>query len=192
MTYLLLYWEFFKTGLFAIGGGMATLPFLRELAEKTGWFTVEQIADMLAVSESTPGPIGVNMATYTGYTCAGVPGGIAATLGLITPPVIIILIVAKFLAAYRDNRFVQGALHGLRPASMAMIVSAGLLVLDVALLDRALFVKTGAIFDLLNWKAILLAAVLAVLMHLPKIKKLHPIVFVAIAAAAGIVFNFHP
>ena len=100
MVFLLLFLEFFKTGLFAIGGGMATLPFLNELANKYPWFTVDDLSDMIAVSESTPGPIGVNMATYAGYTTGfnelGVLGGIlgafVATLGLVTPSVIIILI----------------------------------------------------------------------------------------------------
>ena len=81
MIYLRLFWEFFKTGLFAIGGGMATLPFLHDIGEATGWFTQAQLMNMLAVSESTPGPIGINMATYVGFTVAGVPGAVIATLG---------------------------------------------------------------------------------------------------------------
>ena len=85
MIYLQLFWEFFKAGLFAIGGGLATLPFLQDMAVKTGWFTTDQLADMIAVSECTPGPIGVNMATYAGFLTKGVPGGIVATIGLITP-----------------------------------------------------------------------------------------------------------
>ena len=93
MLYLRLFWEFFKTGLFAVGGGMATLPFLYSMSDATGWFTHAQLADMIAVSESTPGPIGVNMATYVGFSTAGVPGAVVATLGLITPSVIIILII---------------------------------------------------------------------------------------------------
>ena len=93
MLYLQLFWEFFKTGLFAIGGGMATLPFLYDMADKTGWFTRAQLADMIAVSESTPGPIGVNMATYTGFTTAGIPGSLVATLGLVLPSIVIIIII---------------------------------------------------------------------------------------------------
>ena len=101
MLYLQLFWEFFKTGLFAVGGGLATLPFLQDMADRTGWFTRAQLADMLAVSESTPGPIGVNMATYVGFSTGGVGGALIATLGLITPSVIVILIVAAFLKAFR-------------------------------------------------------------------------------------------
>ena len=113
MLYLQLFWEFFKTGLFAIGGGMATLPFLYDMADKTGWFTRAQLADMIAVSESTPGPIGVNMATYVGFLTGGVPGAVTATVGLIAPSVIVILIVAAFLQAFRDSKYVAGAFYGL-------------------------------------------------------------------------------
>ena len=129
MLYLRLFWEFFKTGLFAVGGGLATLPFLQDMAERTGWFTHAQLADMLAVSESTPGPIGVNMATYVGFTTGGVPGALVATLGLVTPSVIVILIVAAFLKAFRDSKWVSGAFYGLRPASTALVAAAGISVI---------------------------------------------------------------
>ena len=102
MIYLQLFYEFFKTGLFAIGGGLATLPFLSDMAERTEWFTQAQLADMLAVSESTPGPVGVNMATYVGFETAGIPGAIIATLGLVAPSIIVILIIASFLKAGND------------------------------------------------------------------------------------------
>ena len=97
MIYLKLFWEFFKIGLFAVGGGMATLPFLQELSVRTGWFPQSLITDMIAVSESTPGPIGINMATYVGCNIAGLPGGIIATLGEVLPSVIIVIIVSKYL-----------------------------------------------------------------------------------------------
>ena len=126
MLYLRLFYEFFKTGLFAVGGGLATLPFLGDMADRTGWFTRTQLADMLAVSESTPGPIGVNMATYVGFTTGGVLGSLIATLGLITPSIIIILIVAAVLNAFRDSRYVNAAFYGLRPASTAMVAAAGI------------------------------------------------------------------
>ena len=125
MLYLQLFWEFFKTGLFAVGGGLATLPFLQDMADRTGWFTRAQLADMLAVSESTPGPIGVNMATYVGFSTGGVGGALIATLGLITPSVIVILIVAAFLKAFRDSKWVSAAFYGLRPASTALVAAAG-------------------------------------------------------------------
>ena len=128
MLYLQLFWEFFKTGLFAVGGGLATLPFLQDMADRTGWFTHAQLADMLAVSESTPGPIGVNMATYVGFTTGGIGGALVATIGLVTPSVIVILIVAAFLKAFRDSKWVSAAFYGLRPASTALVAAAGISV----------------------------------------------------------------
>jgi len=103
MIYLQLFWEYFKIGLFAVGGGQATIPFLTELCTKTGWFTMEELANMIAVSESTPGPIGVNMATYIGYSMKGSTGSIVATLGLVIRCVIVILIVASVLFQFRYN-----------------------------------------------------------------------------------------
>ncbi len=186
MIYLKLFYEFFKTGLFAIGGGLATLPFLSDMADRTGWFTQAQLADMLAVSESTPGPVGVNMATYVGFETSGVLGAVVATLGLVTPSVIVILIVASFLKAFRSNRFVDAAFYGLRPASTAMVASAGIGVVLLSLVD------TGASgLALFRWKELVLAAVILVLTRwVPVTKKLHPIVFIGAAAVVGIVFRF--
>ena len=187
MTYLLLFYEYFKTGLFAVGGGMATLPFLYDMsARHPDWFTTSQIADMLAVSESTPGPIGVNMATYVGFTTGGIGGALVATLGLVAPSVIVILIVAAFLKAFRDSKWVNAAFYGLRPASAAMVAAAGLSVAGVALLNSGM---TG--LAALNWKAVLLAAVLLVLTRWVKpTKGLHPILFILASAVVGVVFSF--
>ena len=191
MLYLRLFWEFFKTGLFAVGGGMATLPFLYSMSDATGWFTHAQLADMIAVSESTPGPIGVNMATYVGFSTAGVPGAVVATLGLITPSVIIILIIARVLAAFRQNKTVDAAFYGLRPCSVGLIAAAGLLVVKIALFDFDLYQQTGVLMNLFNWKAIILAAVLIVLTRYVKpLKKLHPVFFILGSAAVGALFAF--
>lgn len=191
MLYLRLFWEFFKTGLFAVGGGMATLPFLYSMSDATGWFTHAQLADMIAVSESTPGPIGVNMATYVGFSTAGVPGAVVATLGLITPSVIIILIIARVLAAFRQNKVVDAAFYGLRPCSVGLIAAAGLLVVKIALFDVDLYRQTGVLMNLFQWKAIALAAVLIVLTRYVKpLKKLHPVFFILGSAAVGALFAF--
>lgn len=186
MLYLRLFYEFFKTGLFAIGGGLATLPFLNDMADRTGWFTRAQLADMLAVSESTPGPIGVNMATYVGYTTGNIPGALIATLGLITPSIVIILIVAAVLNAFRDSKYVNAAFYGLRPASTAMVAAAGIGVVLLALLDTS---ATGlAIF---RWREVALAAVILVLTRwTPKIKDFHPIIFIAFSAVIGVLLKF--
>ena len=191
MLYLRLFFEFFKTGLFAVGGGMATLPFLYNMSAKTGWFTTAQLADMIAVSESTPGPIGVNMATYVGFTTAGIPGAVIATLGLVTPSVIIILIIARVLQAFRQNKYVDAAFYGLRPCSVGLIAAAGVLVVRIALFHLDLYAQTGALLDAFNFKAILLAAVLIVLTRfVKKTKGLHPILFILCSAVVGIVFRF--
>ena len=191
MILLRLYFEFFKTGLFAFGGAIATIPFLSDMGARTGWFSQEFLADMLAVSESTPGPIGVNTATYVGYTVAGIPGCIIATLGLVSPSIIVILIVAAFLKAFKDNRFVKQGLYGIRPASMGLIAAAGVTVVKLCLLDTAAYAETGKLLSLLNWKSLLLFAVIWLLTNpVKKTKNLHPVVFIAASAAVGIVFRF--
>lgn len=191
MILLRLFWEYFKTGLFAVGGGMATLPFLYEMSDKTGWFTHAQLADMVAVSESTPGAMGVNMATYVGFTTAGIPGALVATLGLITPSIIVILLVARVLQAFRQNKYVDAAFYGLRPCSVGLIAAAGILVVRIALFDFDLFGRTHLLTDLFNIKAIVLAAVLLVLTRWVKqTKKLHPVCFILASALVGAVFSF--
>ncbi len=195
MLYLQLFFAFFKTGLFAVGGGMATVPFLYEMAATTDWFTEQDVANMLAVGESTPGPIGVNMATYVGYVTGGayglpgaILGAVTATLGLIAPSVIIILIVAMFLKNFRNNRYVEGAFLGLRPASTGLIAAAGA---SVAVANLLVMDMNAAGLDRINWKGILLAAALWLLTNkVKKTKKLHPIVFIIASAVLGVVFAF--
>lgn len=189
--YLQLFWEFFKTGLFAVGGGMATLPFLYDISNKTGWFTHAQLADMVAVSESTPGPIGVNMATYVGFVTGGVGGAVVATLGLIAPSILIILIIAAFLKAFRDSKYVDGAFYGLRPASTALIASALVTVAKVAFFSSQNFGDLTAVLHGVEWKAVVLAAVLLLLTrYVPRVKSWHPIVFIGLSAAVGVIFRF--
>ena len=186
MIFLQLFYEFFKTGLFAVGGGLATLPFLEDISQRTGWFTSAQLADMLAISESTPGPIGVNMATYVGFETAGILGSLCATAGLVMPSVIIIVLVSKVLEKFRTNTYVEAAFYGLRPASVAMVASAGIGVAMTTLLNL-----TASGFGVLRWRELVLAAVILVLTNfVPKVKKFHPIVFIALAAAVGIIFKF--
>ncbi len=186
MIYLQVFYEFFKVGLFAVGGGMATFPFLEDLAVKTGWYTPLQLADMIAISESTPGPIGVNMASYVGFTTAGIPGGAIATRGLITPSVIVILIIAKVLAKFRDSKLVKDLFYGLRPASAGLIAAAGFSVVLLSLLD-----KSASGLAMVRWEGIALAAVILLLTRKVKqTKNLHPVVFIALSAVVGILFRF--
>lgn len=187
MILLRLFFEFFKTGLFAVGGGLATLPFLYEISDKTGWITHADIADMIAVSESTPGAIGINMATYTGFKTAGVVGALTATFGLALPSFLIILVVAAFLERFRDNALVNKAFYGLRPASIAMITAAGLNVAKITLINLSAFGASHKLQDLFLWKAILFAALL---FFLQRKWKVHPVLCLALSAAVGIIFRF--
>ena len=183
----LLFLQFFKTGLFSVGGGLATLPFLYEISDSTGWFSHADIADMIAISESTPGAIGINMSTYAGYKTAGIAGGIVATLSLALPSFIVILIIAGFLDRFKGNRYVDAAFYGLRPASIAMISAAGINVVKIALLNIPAFMESHDIGQLVILKGLLLAAVIFILR---KKLKLHPIVFIAASAIIGVVFRF--
>ena len=186
-TLLRLFLEFFKTGLFSVGGGLATLPFLYEISDSTGWFTHADIADMIAVSESTPGAIGINMSTYAGYQTAGIVGSIIASISLALPSFIVILIVAHFLNKFKGNRYVDAAFYGLRPASISMITAAGVNVVKIALINIPAFESSRSMADLFIWEAMLLAVVIFVLRRR---FKLHPILFIAASAVVGIVFRF--
>ena len=198
-VYLRLYWEFFKTGLFAVGGGMATLPFLKDIGQSTGWYTYTDLMNMLAVSESTPGPIGINMATYVGFTVGGIPGAVIATLGEVTPSIIVILIVAMMLKKFRDNRYVNMAFYGLRPASTGQIGAACVTVVLEVMTGIKVLAADGALMNtfrlagesLIKWPGVLLGALLIVLTNFIRpVKNWHPIVFIAFSAVVGIVFRF--
>ena len=185
MIYLSLFYEFFKAGLFAVGGGLATIPFMKEIALKTGWFTLSQLTDMIAVSESTPGPMGVNCATYVGYETAGLLGGVIATLGLIAPSIIIIIIISKILEKFRNNKFVDAAFFGLRAASVALIAEAG-----VSVAELTFIIPGSTVLEMINYKSIILAFVILYFTRWCKTtKKLHPIVFIGFAALCGIIFS---
>lgn len=185
-VYLLLFIEFFKTGLFAVGGGLATLPFLYNLSAKYGWFSSDQLIDMLAISESTPGPIGVNMATYAGFTAGGVLGGIIATVGLVMPSVIVIVIVAKILEKFSENLYVKASFYALRPCVCALVSVAALEVFKVSLVDLTRFTGRTSILEIFNVKSIVLFAVILFLTN--KFKK-HPIFYIIGAAVLGIVLK---
>lgn len=207
--FLILIVEFFKTGLFAVGGGLATIPFLKQMAEKYyelyGWFSVPELTDMIAVSESTPGPIGVNMATYAGFNMGvsgaqngavgiltGFLGGLVATLALITPSIIIIIIVAKFLEKFKSNKLVDGAFYGIRPCSAALIAAAMLDVLIMSVFSEALRDVSIGSFVVSIPQSINYIGIAFFVLLIPfviKFKKVHPIVFIAIGAVAGIVFK---
>lgn len=187
MIYLQLFFEFFQIGLFAVGGGMATLPFLQRLGEKTGWFSQQLIADMVAISESTPGPIGVNMATYVGFNVAGLFGGVVATLGLAMPSIIIVIILSHYLAKLKGNKYMDYAFYGMRPAVTGLIAAAAISVLQVAVFNTELYKATGIITDFVDPKKIIWFAL--VFFAIKKFKK-HPITYIAVSAVVGLIFRF--
>lgn len=191
MIYLRLFYEFFKVGLFSIGGGLATIPFLSDIAERTGWFTQGDLANMIAISESTPGPLGVNMATYVGFETGGSLGGVIATLGLVCPAIVVITLIAGFLKKFRESRVVDAVFYGIRPASTALIAAALAEVVSIALMFRQVIVpETGAVkTELFHWPAIALAAAVFICLRIKPLKKLHPIVFIAISAVIGVIFQ---
>ena len=184
MIYLRLFFEFCKVGLFSVGGGLATIPFLTDMGIRTGWFTPGQLADMIAISESTPGPLGVNMATYAGYTTAGIPGGIVSTLGLVFPSVIIVIVISGFLQKFRESADVDAVFYGLRAASVALITSALLQVARIALMFHTAPDGTVQTF---YWPAIILAAIAFVCIRYTPLRKIHPIAFIAASAVIGII-----
>jgi len=186
---LKLFYEFFLIGLFSVGGGLATLPFLQDLGERTGWFTAERLADMLAISESTPGPMGVNMATYTGVETAGAIGGIVATLGLITPSIIIILIIARILKKFQENAYVKAAFDGIRPASTALISVACISIILIAFKIPSDIFTSFDVSSVLNMRNLIGVILAGTVFVMSKKTKLHPIIYIAAGAAAGIIFK---
>lgn len=186
MVYLQLFFEFFKTGLFAVGGGLATLPFLKQIALKYSWFTVSQLTDMIAVSESTPGPIGVNMSTYAGFHAAGLLGAIVSTLSLVLPSYIIILIVSRFMEKFRDSPLVNNIFYGIRPATAGLIAGAMFEVFVMSLFNTAAL-SNGSFLAFFRFLPIVLYII--ALVGIFKLPKLHPIVFIICGAVLGIVFG---
>lgn len=188
MTLLLCFWEFFKTGLFAIGGGLATIPFLQDIAEKhPDWFTREELTSFIAISESTPGPIGINIATYAGYKIYGPIGSIVCTFSLVLPSFLVIIIIARALNKFKNSELVQGAFYGIRPASTALISCALLSTFADVLINTVDTVTFKTLLSSVDYVAVGLFAV--ILVAAAVFKKVHPIIFIAAGAAAGIILK---
>jgi len=187
MKLLFLYATFFKIGLFAVGGGLATLPFLFELADNSiangsGWLTREVIGNMLAVAQSLPGPIGANLSAYTGFRYAWIPGGYAALLGLTAPSIIVILIVARTLQKFRESAIVKSLFAGFRPAAAGLLSAAGFAAIMLSLWNAA----SPVWYTYIRWKETLIFAVLFFFVF--KFKR-HPIVYIIAAGAAGVILK---
>lgn len=190
MIYLTLFYELFKVGLFSIGGGVATIPFYMELADKYDWLTTQMLADMIAVSESTPGPIGINLATYAGFRAAGIPGALVATFSEVLPSFIILVLIAKALERYKENALVSSTFSGIRPAVAGLIAAAGWSVMRVALFTAP---SGSSLFTTLlscDIKWLVLFCALLALMQIKPLKKLHPIVYIVFSAVVGIGAGF--
>ena len=193
LTYLwalaLLFFEFFKTGLFAVGGGLATVPFIRDMGAAYGWITEAEIANIIAIAESTPGPIGVNAATYVGYLVCGIPGAIFATLGLVTPSVIIIILVAKAIKKYSDSYMVQSLFKALRPAAIGLITAAGFSLLLTSLGVKANFLRftfSASWFSLLKLG---IYGVFTFFAFWKKTAKIHPLFYILTGGALGAILS---
>lgn len=179
-----LFFSFFKIGLFAVGGGPATIPYLMDLTKKKDWFTMKELTNMIAISESTPGPVGLNMATYAGFTTAGIAGGLIASIGLVIPSIVIIILIARFLKDFSGNKYVKAAFWGIRPAVTALIAMAVYNLCKVSLFVETENGFTPAI------KTMILAVVVFVLMQNKRLKKMHPAMWLLGAAVVGIIFRF--
>lgn len=182
---LQLAWAFIKIGLFAIGGGLATLPFIYQLSQDTGWVSYADISNMIAVAESTPGPIGINIATYVGYLTAHIPGAIIAPLALTLPSLIICVSISKMLDKVKSSPLVQSIFDSLRPASAGLIFATGL---DLTLNTYWSQVPNdlAAWLTALNWPLLGLSAALLLIY---KTSKCHPILLIVLAAVAGMVLK---
>ena len=186
---LLLFLEFFKTGLFAVGGGLATVPFIRDMGAAYGWITEAELANIIAIAESTPGPIGVNAATYVGYQVAGIPGGILATIGLVTPSVIIIVLIAKAIKKYYNSYLVQSLFKALRPAAIGLITAAGFSLLLVAIGVKANFLQFRFSADRLTLLKLGIYGVFLFFAFFKKTAKIHPLFFILAGGTLGAILS---
>lgn len=179
--------NFFQIGLFAVGGGLATLPFLTELSQKyPAWFTAPTLADIIAIAESTPGPIGVNAATFAGYSAAGVPGAVLSTVSLVAPSFIIVCFISGVLERYRSSRLVESVFFGLRPAVAGLIAAAAYSMLRLSLFSGD--IAAAGLLEAISWPRIALFAFILASTQVKPTKKLHPALLIALGAVCGAVF----
>jgi len=177
---LILFLEFLHIGVFAIGGGMAAIPFLIRMSNNhPEWFSLSMLTDMIAVSEATPGPIGINMATYIGYIVADVPGAVLTSVAVVLPAFLLLLFLTPTLEKHSENTTVIAVFKGLRPAVTGLIAAAGAILLGLILIT-----DSGV-----DFASFILFAIILTCTQLPKLKKLHPTIFIGVAAFIGIIFG---
>ena len=189
MILLYLFCEFFQIGLFAVGGGMAALPYVYKLTEKYTWFDFSEVSKFIAISEASPGPLAVNMATYAGYKASGVPGGLTATIAVVLPSIIIASVIAGFLGRFKENKHVKSAFYGIRPAVCALIACAAVQVAKECLITWDKFTQSWSFANIADWKMLALFAVLFGLSQIKQLKKVHPAAYIGAAAVVGVVFK---
>lgn len=184
-TFLIICGSFFLTGLFAIGGGLAAIPFMQQFFVDKGHIASDLFYNMIAISESTPGPIGVNMATYIGFEKFGIFGGIITTLSLVLPSFVIILVIAKSYSRFQDNIYVKRGLYGIRAAVVGLIASAAYSVLTTTILTTDKFISSPSFFSFFDFRQL---AIFAVIFTLYKVFNKHPIWYILFGALCGIAF----
>ncbi|MDR2371478.1 MAG: chromate transporter [Treponema sp.] len=182
MNLFFLFAEFCKIGLFSVGGGLATLPFLFELAGKYSWLSHEKVGDLLAIAQCSPGAIGINMSAQAGFLAAGISGAITAGLGLAAPSIAVIIVVDRVFAAFKTNRIVTAVFRGFRPAAAGLLAAAAFAALRIALYNGAF----TAWYEILKWKECILFAVILILIRR---LKFHPVFYIAAAGAAGVLLG---
>ena len=194
MNLLLLYLEFFKLGFFAVGGGLATLPFLFFMTEdrftfiqQSGWLNVVHVGNFLAIGQCSPGAIGVNIAAQTGFLYGGIGGGVVAVLGLVSPAIIIISVVSRALQSLKENKTAAAVFSGLRPAATGLLTAAGWGVWKLALYNANSMAAGPVWYSLIRWKE---GLVCIALFFLVAKFKAHPVLYVALGAVAGILLKF--
>jgi chromate transporter len=182
MKLLFLFAEFCKIGLFSVGGGLATLPFLFELAEKSDWLSPEKVGNFLAIAQTSPGAVGINMGAQTGFLFAGIPGAYIAALALAAPSIVVITIVARMMKTFRENRILQAVFSGLRPAAAGLLTAAGFNAWKFTLYNGS----AENWYGLLRWKESILFVIFFFGVY--KLKG-HPVIYIAIAAALGVLLG---
>ncbi len=179
-----LFITFFKIGLFTFGGGYAMLPLIKEEVVAHKWMEIEEVINFIAISESTPGPFAINCATYVGMETGGVLGAICATLGVVLPSFIVILIVARFYKQFKESKIVSSVMTGLRPAVIGLIGSA------LVSMVMTVFLPNGFDFTSIAIPDLLVSLAIAVIMTILVFKKVHPIIIIVLSAVAGIAAGY--
>ncbi|MCL2495001.1 MAG: chromate transporter [Oscillospiraceae bacterium] len=188
-TLILLAYEFFFTGLFAVGGGLATIPFLQSMgARRPAWFSAAQLADMIAAAQCAPGPLGTNMATYVGYTVGGFPGAALSPLSLMIPTIVVDLFAARLMERFRDSARWERVMRVLRPASAGLICAAALALLQISLASGTAW-NWNAPLAWFDWRCVALYGALLPFVAWKKLRKIHPAVYIAVGAVVGVVWG---